>query len=68
MDKKRIKELTRRAEVIPQLEYDDNLLKFRDNIKATQKAVRRRLEALNELKLEVEYEITVKHLDDEYDL
>lgn len=65
MSKKILLELTKRAEVIPKLEYDDNLLKFKDNIRATKKAVKRRLEALNELESEVEFEITLNHLDDE---
>ena len=65
MNKKILLELTKRAEVIPQLEYNDNLLKFRDNIRVTKKAVKRRLEALSELEGEVEYEITLNHLDDE---
>lgn len=65
MNKKVLMELTKRAEVIPKLDYDDNLIKFRDNIRATKRAVKRRLEALKELEGEVEYEITLKHLDDE---
>lgn len=65
MDKKVLLELTKRAEAIPKLEYDNNLLKFRDNIRATKRTVKRRLEALNELEGEVEYEITLNHLDDE---
>lgn len=63
MDKKVLLELTKRAEAIPKLEYDNNLLKFRDNIRVTKRAVKRRLEALNELEGEVEYEITLNHLD-----
>lgn len=65
MNKKVLMELTKRAEVIPKLDYDDNLIKFRDNIRATKRAVKRRLEALKELEGEVEYEITLNHLDDE---
>ena len=65
MDKKVLLELTKRAEAIPKLEYDNNLLKFRDNIGDTKRAVKRRLETLNELEGEVEYEITLNHLDDE---
>lgn len=65
MNKKVLLELTKRAEAIPKLEYDNNLLEFRDNIRATKRAVKRRLEALNELEGEVEYEITLNHLDDE---
>lgn len=67
MNKKVLMELTKRAEVIPKLDYDDNLIKFRDNIRATKRAVKRRLEALKELEGEVEYEITLNHWDDDED-
>ena len=65
MDKTRILKLVKRADVIPKLEYDDDILKFRDNICSTLIAVRKRLEALEELRGEVEFELTLNHLDDE---
>lgn len=65
MNKSNILKLLKRAEAIPKLEYDDNILKFRENVYSTIRAVKRRLEALEELKGEVEYEITLSHLDDE---
>lgn len=65
MDKNNILKLLKRAEVIPKLEYNDNILKFRENVHDTIRAVRRRLEALEELLGEIEYEITLSHLDDE---
>ena len=65
MDKSNILKLLKRAEAIPKLEYSDNILEFRDNVYSTISAVRRRLEALEELKGEVEFEITLNHLDDE---
>lgn len=65
MDKNNILKLLKRAEVIPKLEYNDNILKFRENVHDTIRAVRRRLEALEELLGEIEYEIALSHLDDE---
>ena len=65
MDKSNILKLLKRAEAVPKLEYSDNILELRDNVHSTIRAVRRRLEALEELKGEVEFEITLNHLDDE---
>ena len=65
MDKSNILKLLKRAEAIPKLEYSDNILELRDNVHSTIRAVRRRLEVLEELKGEVEFEITLNHLDDE---
>lgn len=65
MDKSNILKLLKRAEAIPKLEYSDNILELRDNVYSTIRAVRRRLEALEELKGEIEFEITLNHLDDE---
>lgn len=65
MDKSNILKLLKRAEAIPKLEYSDNILELKDNVYNTIRAVRRRLEALEELKGEVEFEITLNHLDDE---
>ena len=65
MDKSNILKLLKRAEAIPKLEYSDNILELRNNVCSTIRAVRRRLEALEELKWEVEFEITLNHLDDE---
>lgn len=55
----------KRAEVLPKLEYSDNILELRDNVYNTIAAVKRRLSALEELKGEIEFEITLSHLDDE---
>ena len=65
MDKSNILKLLKRAEAIPKLEYSDNILELKDNVYNPIRAVRRRLEALEELKGEVEFEITLNHLDDE---
>ena len=65
MDKSNIMKLLKRAEVIPKLEYSDNIFELRDNVHNTIRAVSKRLEALEELKGEIEFEITLNHLDDE---
>lgn len=65
MDKSNILKLLKRAEAIPKLEYSDNILELRDNVYSTIRAVKRRLEALEELKGEIEFEITLNNLDDE---
>lgn len=65
MDKSNILKLLKRAEAIPKLEYSDNILELRGNVYSTIRAVKRRLEALEELKGEIEFEITLNHLDDE---
>lgn len=65
MDKSNILKLLKRAEVIPKLEYSDNILELRNNVYNTIRAVKKRLEALEELKGEIEFEITLNHLDDE---
>lgn len=65
MDKSNILKLLKEAEAIPKLEYDDNIFKFRDNVRKTIKAVKQRLGNLQSLEAEIEYEITLNHLDDE---
>lgn len=65
MDKSNILKLLKGAEVIPKLEYDEDIFKFRDNVRMTIKAVKQRLGNLQSLEAEIEYEITLNHLDDE---
>lgn len=65
MNKGNIIKLMKKAEVLPKLEYSDNILELRDNVYNTIAAVKRRLSALEELKGEIEFEITLSHLDDE---
>lgn len=65
MNKSNIIKLMKKAEVLPKLEYSDNILELRDNVYNTIAAVKRRLSALEELKGEIEFEITLSHLDDE---
>lgn len=67
MDKTNILKLLKKAEVIPKLEYSDNILELKRNVGSTINAVKDRLRALKELQAELEYEITLYHLDDEED-
>lgn len=65
MQKNVIQELIKEANKSPTLEYSDNILIFKDNLKDTIKAVKRRLGILQTLEMEIDYELTVNHVDDE---
>ena len=65
MQKNVIQELIKEANKSPTLEYSDNILVFKDNVKDTIKAVKRRLGILQTLEMEIDYELTVNHIDDE---
>ena len=65
MQKNVIQELIKEANKSPILEYSDNLLVFRDSLKDTIKAVKRRLGILQTLEMEIDYELTINHVDDE---
>lgn len=65
MQKNVIQELIKEANKSPTLEYSNNILIFKDNIKDTIKAVKRRLGILQTLEMEIDYELTVNHVDDE---
>lgn len=65
MQKNVIQELIKEANKSPTLEYSDNILIFKDNIKDTIRAVKRRLGILQTLEMEIDYELTVNHVDDE---
>jgi hypothetical protein len=65
MQKNVIQELIKEANKSPTLEYSNNILIFKDNIKDTIRAVKRRLGILQTLKMEIDYELTVNHIDDE---
>lgn len=65
MQKNVIQELIKEANKSPTLEYSDNILIFKENIKDTIKAVKRRLGILQTLEMEIDYELTVSHIDDE---
>lgn len=65
MQKSVIQELIKEANKSPTLEYSNNILIFKDNIKDTIRAVKRRLGILQTLEMEIDYELTVNHVDDE---
>lgn len=65
MQKNVIQELIKEANKSPTLEYSNNILIFKDNIKDTIRAVKRRLGILQALEMEIDYELTVNHIDDE---
>lgn len=65
MQKNIIQELIKEANKSPILEYSDNILIFKENLKDTIKAVKRRLGILQTLEMEIDYELTINHVDDE---
>ena len=65
MQKNVIQELIKEANKSPTLEYSNNILIFKDNVKDTIRAVKRRLGILQTLEMEIDYELTVNHVDDE---
>ena len=65
MQKNVIQELIKEANKSPTLEYSDNILIFEDNLKDTIKAVKRRLGILQTLEMEIDYELTISHVEDE---
>ena len=65
MQKNVIQELIKEANKNPTLEYSNNILIFKENLKDTIKAVKRRLGILQTLEMEIDYELTVSHVEDE---
>ena len=65
MQKNVIQELIKEANKSPTLEYSNNILIFKDNLKDTIKAVKRRLGILQTLEMEIDYELIVSHVEDE---
>lgn len=65
MQKNVIQELIKEANKSPTLEYSDNILIFKDNLKDTIKVVKRRLGILQTLEMEIDYELTISHVEDE---
>lgn len=65
MQKNVIQELIKEANKSPTLEYSNNILIFKDNVKDTIRAVKRRLGILQTLEMEIDYELTVNHVNDE---
>lgn len=60
-----IHKLIQQANKLPVLQYDSNLIIFKDNIDATIKEVKQRLGILQTLKAEIDYQLTLTHTDDE---
>lgn len=65
MQKNVIQELVKEANKLPELEYSDNMLIFKENIQYTIKQVKRRLGILQTLESEVDFKLTMSHLEDE---
>jgi hypothetical protein len=65
MQKNVIQELIKEANKSPTLEYSNNILIFKDNVKDTIRAVKRRLGILQTLEMEIDYELTISHVNDE---
>ena len=65
MQKNVIQELIKEANKSPILEYSNNILIFKENLKDTIKAVKRRLGILQTLEMEIDYELTISHTEDE---
>ena len=65
MQKNVIQELIKEANKSPTLEYSNNILIFKENLKDTIKAVKKRLGILQTLEMEIDYELTVSHVEDE---
>ena len=65
MQRNVIQELIKEANKSPTLEYSNNILIFKDNLKDSIKAVKRRLGILQTLEMEIDYELTINHVDDE---
>lgn len=60
-----IKQLIKKCEFTPKLEYSENTLELRDNVQNTLNLVKRRLGILEELLSEINFKITLSHLEDE---
>lgn len=60
-----IHKLIQQANKLPVLQYNSNLIIFKDNIDATIKEVKQRLGVLQTLKAEIDYQLTLTHTDDE---
>ena len=65
MQRNVIQKLIKEANKSPTLEYSNNILIFKDNVKDAIKAVKRRLGILQTLEMEIDYELAVSHVDDE---
>ena len=60
-----IHKLIQQANKLPVLKYDPNPTIFKDNVDATIREVKQRLGILQTLKAEIDYQLTLAHVDDE---
>lgn len=60
-----IHKLIQQANKLPTLEYNNNLIIFKDNIDATIREVKHRLGILQTLKAEIDYQLTLSYTDEE---
>lgn len=65
MEKDVIHQLIQQANKLPVLEYDPNPIIFKDNVETTIREVKQRLGVLQTLKAEIDYQLTLNHIDDE---
>lgn len=64
MNNDNIQKLINQVNKVTALEYNDNILVFKDNIDYTINKVRHRLGILQTLKAEIDYQITISHAED----
>lgn len=60
-----IHKLIQQANKLPVLKYDPNPTIFKDNVNTTIREVKQRLGILQTLKAEIDYQLTLAHVDDE---
>lgn len=65
MEKDVIRQLIQQANKLPVLKYSSNPVVFMDNIEDTIREVKQRLGVLQTLKAEIDYQLTLNHIDDE---
>lgn len=65
MEKDVIHQLIQQANKLPVLKYSSNPVVFMDNIEDTIREVKQRLGILQTLKAEIDYQLTLNHIDDE---
>lgn len=64
MNNNNIQKLINQVNKVTALEYNDNILVFKDNIDYAINKVRHRLGILQTLKAEIDYQITISHAED----
>lgn len=64
MNNDNIQKLINQVNKVTVLEYNDNILVFKDNIDYAINKVRHRLGILQTLKAEIDYQITISHAED----